>query len=69
MRSLLVTLTDGSEPPSGGGPAVYLIQAVTLNISSTEIRAMVRAGRSVRYLVPVEVEKYIAGHRLYEEEA
>jgi nicotinate-nucleotide adenylyltransferase len=69
MRSMLVTLRDGAEPPSGYGPAIYLIQAVTLNISSTEIRAMVRAGRSVRYLVPPEVEAYISKYHLYKEGA
>jgi len=34
-------------------------------ISSTEIRRRIATGRSVRYLVPYEVEVYIAKHRLY----
>ncbi len=62
---LLVTVRSGSTPPSDHGPAIFLVHAVTLDISSTEIRAMARAGRSVRYLVPAEVEAYIIGHRLY----
>ncbi len=35
-------------------------------LSSTEIRARVAEGRSVRYLVPYEVEVYIAKHGLYQ---
>ncbi len=69
IRSTLVELRDGSRLPSEFGRAIYLIQAVCLNISSTEIRAMVRAGRSIRYLVPPEVEAYIAEHRLFGEGA
>jgi nicotinate-nucleotide adenylyltransferase len=34
-------------------------------LSSSAIRARVRSGRSVRYLVPDKVARYIARHRLY----
>ena len=36
-----------------------------LEISGTEIRALARAGRSLRYLVPPSVEEYIREHHLY----
>lgn len=36
-----------------------------VDISSTDLRARVRAGRSIRYLVPDPVASYVAVHRLY----
>lgn len=36
-----------------------------VDISSTDIRARVREGRSIRYWVPDAVAEYIAAHRLY----
>ena len=36
-----------------------------MNISSTDIRARIRAGKSIRYLVPDGVREYIAEHSLY----
>lgn len=67
LRSRLVELRNGAQPPLDRGPSIYLVSALTLNISATEIRAFVRAERSVRYLVPPEVESYIVEHRLYQE--
>ncbi len=41
------------------------VEAPLLPVSSTEIRARLRAGRSVRYLVPDAVLTYIEAHELY----
>lgn len=49
-------------------PAGFRISPVTIplvEISSTDIRARVRSGRSVRHLVPGPVEALIAAHGLY----
>ncbi len=50
--------------PRGGAPIVRLDNA-DIDLSSSVVRARVRAGRSVRYLVPDAVSAYIARHRLY----
>jgi nicotinate-nucleotide adenylyltransferase len=47
---------------------VYLVRALSLNVSSSEIRALIRQGGSIKYLVPPLVEKYILKNRLYQEE-
>jgi nicotinate-nucleotide adenylyltransferase len=45
------------------GAAAVAVPAIA--ISSTAIRARVRAGLSIRYWVPEQVAEYIAAHRLY----
>lgn len=45
---------------------ITFLQREMLNVSSTEIRRSVRDDRSIRFLVPREVESYIRRHRLYE---
>lgn len=50
------------------GYSVYYVEGIPLNISSTAIRRLVRLERSIRYLVPEEVEHFIKEHGLYKDE-
>jgi nicotinate-nucleotide adenylyltransferase len=47
------------------GAAVIMIEAGSNSISSSEIRELLREGKSVRYLVPPPVERFISEHSLY----
>jgi nicotinate-nucleotide adenylyltransferase len=53
----------GALPPPEG------LEVPQLDISSTDIRTRILAGRSIRYLVPERVAEYIASHRLYQQGA
>lgn len=47
-------------------PNVRMVEAPLLNISATYIRRAIKAGRSIRYIVPEDVENYIKGKKLYQ---
>jgi nicotinate-nucleotide adenylyltransferase len=49
----------------GVGDRLKFLDGPNLRLSASEIRARVAAGRSVRYLVPVGVARYIVDHDLY----
>jgi nicotinate-nucleotide adenylyltransferase len=58
------------DPASGSfhhesGRRVIPLSVVPLDISATDIRARLAAGRSIRFLVPAAVEAYLASTRLY----
>jgi nicotinate-nucleotide adenylyltransferase len=48
-------------------PSIFLVDARTPDVSSTEIRRRLRAGDSINGLVPPSVERHISRHRLYVE--
>ncbi len=47
------------------GKRVYFLSVSALDISATDIRNRVRRGRSIRFLVPTSVERYIEREQLY----
>lgn len=47
------------------GQSVHFLRGCPLEISSTSIRSLAAAGRSIKYLVPPEVEDYIKKQRIY----
>jgi nicotinate-nucleotide adenylyltransferase len=47
---------------------VVFVDAPIIGISATLLRERLRLGRSIRYLVPEAVERYINTHALYEDE-
>ncbi len=77
LARLAVVARPGTPIPIGrrldallpGGAAVLnrveLIKTMLVAHSSTDVRARVASGRSIRYLVPPGVEAYIRDHRLY----
>ncbi|HVO94998.1 MAG TPA: nicotinate-nucleotide adenylyltransferase, partial [Terriglobales bacterium] len=47
------------------GTRIFFIELTDIAISASEIRALVKQGKSIRYLLPSTVEKYIKSHALY----
>jgi nicotinate-nucleotide adenylyltransferase len=46
-------------------PPIYYVPVTELDISSTEIRNRVRSSRSIRFLMPEAVERYVIDKELY----
>jgi nicotinate-nucleotide adenylyltransferase len=62
----MVTVPEGAPAPATAPqPCVYLLDAPTPDVSSTDIRARARAGRPLAGLLPPEVDAYIRRHGLY----
>ena len=66
-RMISVTPDDSSHEPRAANrePRVFLVNAATPDVSSTEIRKRLMAGRSIAGLVPPGVQRHIAQHGLY----
>lgn len=50
------------------GARIMLLSFLAMEISSTEIRERIHDGKSIRYLVPEKVRKYIEEHHIYEDD-
>jgi nicotinate-nucleotide adenylyltransferase len=50
------------------GTSIFFVEETLLDISSTQIRHLVAAGRSTRYLIPTAVADYIAARGFYREQ-
>ena len=56
---------DDSTFEHASGKKIYFHHITQLDISSTRIRGLARMGKSIRYLVPYPVERYITKKGLY----
>jgi nicotinate-nucleotide adenylyltransferase len=65
LATVIVLTRPGTAPPPGVGQA---LPVPAIDISATAIRRRVRAGETIRFLVPDSVAGYIAEHRLYVDE-
>ena len=57
----------GTTGGAGESPAVFLVDAPTPDVSSSDIRRRLRAAMPITGLVPPQVEDHIRRHRLYAE--
>jgi nicotinate-nucleotide adenylyltransferase len=65
LANIAVLVRGGDRSPDVGMTGVRLLQTRRVDISSTELRARVADGRTIRGFVPDAVADYIAEHRLY----
>jgi nicotinate-nucleotide adenylyltransferase len=63
LASRMVDLTHGAAPPSD--LSILLLDAVTADVSSTEVRRRLSAGEPLDGRVPVAVERHALRHSLY----
>jgi nicotinate-nucleotide adenylyltransferase len=65
LRNRMRTVDGRMEPPAQ--LSVFLVDASTPDVSSTQVRRRLRAGEPITGLVPAAVERHILRHRLYVE--
>ena len=69
LRGRVHTLLDHEPGIAAAGTGVFLIEATTPDISSTDIRRRLTADLSIDDLVPAPVAHYIRSQRLYDSRA
>jgi nicotinate-nucleotide adenylyltransferase len=57
--------SDETRARLDGEPSIFLIDAATPDVTSTDLRQRLQTGAPVTGLVPAEVERYIQRHGLY----
>jgi nicotinate-nucleotide adenylyltransferase len=65
LATIVVMVRGAPALPPPSMPGVQVLQSRRVDISSTELRARVRDGRTIRGFVPDAVADYIAERRLY----
>jgi len=68
LATVVVMTRPGFKPRGDtflGHPRVRVVEVPAIGVASTLLRERVRKGKSIRYLVPDGVERYIADNRLY----
>jgi len=65
LATIAVLVRGGERRPDAASSGVKLLQTRRVDISSTELRARVADGRTIRGFVPDAVADYIAERRLY----
>lgn len=69
LASRMTEAPPGGTSDVAGRPSIFLVDAPTAPVSSTEIRRRVAEGASIRDLVPAAVAEYIKTHGLYLEKS
>ncbi len=69
LASRMITVRENEACPTPSHASIFLIDANTAPVSSTDVRAYIARGASVKGLVPDAVAAYIDAHRLYHTEA
>jgi nicotinate-nucleotide adenylyltransferase len=68
-RATVAVMARSGEDPLAGDPGVGVactpVPVTRVDLSSSQVRARVRDGRSIRYLVPAAVEEMIHSNALY----
>lgn len=69
LVSRMISVDENQACTAPTQPSIFLIDATTAPVSSTEIRARITRGESLKGFVPDAVAAYIDSHRLYTTEA